>query len=129
MITLKAVLRANAASCIIFAAIFLLKPAGVASFLGGDTPAPEAVLLILGAILMFNGGHLLWASFKALPSKLLVLYFTAGDFLWVLASLGLVTMELWVTTEPGALATTLVAALIAVFGVLQIVKLRTLGQG
>jgi len=46
MITLKTILRVNAASCIIFSLIFLMNSTEVATFLERDTPAPEAVLMI-----------------------------------------------------------------------------------
>ena len=128
MNTLKTVLRANAASCIIFALIFLLKPTEVAAFLGRDTPAPDAVLLVLGVVLMANGFHLLWASVKPLPSKLLVLYFSIGDFIWVFVSISLVILGIWITTESGAAASILVAMMITAFGVLQIAKRKEIGN-
>jgi len=122
MITLKTVMRANATSCIIFALTFLLIPAEVATFLGRDTPVPETVLLALGIVLIANGFHLLWASFKPLPSKLLILYFSIGDFIWFFASTSLVILGIWITTESGATISILVAMMVAAFGVLQIVK-------
>ena len=126
MITLKTVMRANAASCIIFALIFLLKPTEAATYLGRDTPAPETVLQVLGVVLMANGFHLLWASLKPLPSKLLVLYFSIGDFIWFLASISLVILGVWITTESGAAASILVAIMVAAFGVLQIANRKKL---
>jgi hypothetical protein len=122
VITLKVVLRANAASCIIFALIFLLKPTEVATFLGGDAAAQEVVLLILGAILLVNGLHLLWASVQSLPSKLLILYFSIGDFIWVFASISLVIQDLWITTAPGVTVSLFVATMIGAFGGLQMTK-------
>jgi len=122
MITLKTILRVNAASCIIFSLIFLMKSTEVATFLERDTPAPEAVLLILGVILLANGLHLLWASVKPLPSKSLVLYFSIGDFIWAFASISLVMLNIWITTELGITASILVAIMVAAFGVLQMTK-------
>lgn len=124
MITLKTVLRANAANCIIFALIFLLKPMEVAIFLGGDTPAPEIALLVLGAILITNGFHLLWASIQSLPNKYLVLYFAIGDFIWVLVSISLVILGIWITTVSGTVASILIAMMVATFGFLQIAKIK-----
>jgi hypothetical protein len=122
MITLKKVMRTNAASCIIFALIFLLKPNEAATFLGRDTPAPEIVLLALGLVLMANGVHLLWASLKPLPSKFLVLYFSIGDFIWVFISISLAVLGIWITTETGTAASIVVAMMVATLGVLQIAK-------
>lgn len=126
MITLKTVLRANAASCIIFALIFLLIPIEVATFLGQGKPAPEIALLVLGAVLITNGFHLLWTSFRSLPNKYLVLYFAMGDFIWVLASSILMILGIWITTGVGIVASILVAIMVGTFGILQIVKRKKL---
>jgi len=99
-----------------------MKSTEVATFLERDTPAPEAVLLILGVILLANGLHLLWASVKPLPSKSLVLYFSIGDFIWAFASISLVMLNIWITTELGITASILVAIMVAAFGVLQMTK-------
>lgn len=128
MITLKTILRVNSVSCIIFSLIFLMKPTEVATFLERDTPAPEAVLLILGVILLANGLHLLWASVKPLPSKSLVLYFSIGDFIWAFASISLVMLNIWITTELGITASILVAMMVAAFGVLQMTKRKEMGN-
>lgn len=128
MITLKTVMRANAASCIIFALIFLLNPAATAAFLGGEIPAPDLVFLILGAVLMFNGLHLVWISSNPMPNKLWVLYFSFGDFLWVIATAVLLFSGIWLTTEIGMIASILVAAVVGVFGVLQMIERKKMGQ-
>jgi len=128
MITLKNVMRANAASCIIFALIFLFMPEAVASFLGGETPAPGWVFSLLGAILLFNGLHLIWVSTNPMPHKLWVLYFSFGDFLWVIATLILLVLGLWITTGVGIAASIVVAAVVGVFGVLQMVKRKAMGH-
>jgi hypothetical protein len=122
MITLKTVLRVNATSCIFFAIVFLLMPIEVATFLGGNKPAPELVLLILGLILLGNGLHILWASSRSKPNKYLILYFAMGDFIWVIMSLMLVSLGIWITTPPGIFITLLVAMMVGFFGVLQIVN-------
>lgn len=128
MVTLKRVLRANAASCIIFALIFLLKPTEVATFLSGDAPAQAVLLQILGVILMLNGVHLLWASVQELPGKLLVLYFSIGDFVWVFASISLVVSKLWITNVPGITATMVVATLVGTLGVLQMIERKNMSH-
>lgn len=122
MITLKTVLRGNAASCIIFALIFLLMPMQVATFLAQATPAPEFILLVLGTILLANGLHILWASFQPKPNEYLVLYFAIGDFVWVLVSIILISLGVWITTTLGTLLAILVAMMVGTFGILQLVK-------
>jgi hypothetical protein len=125
MITLKTALRANAASCIIFALIFLLIPLEVSTFLGGSTPAPETVFMVLGLTLMANGLHLIWTSLRPIPHKLLVLYFSMGDFIWALASIILISLEVWVTTESGIVAAGLVALMVAALGLMQITRIKS----
>jgi hypothetical protein len=125
MITLKTVLRVNATSCIIFAIIFLLIPFEVVTFLGGNKPAPELLLLMLALILLVNGLHILWASLQPEPNKYLILYFAVGDFIWVIVSVILVSLGIWITTTPGTFISLLVAMMVGGFGVLQIVKNKT----
>ncbi|WP_293751664.1 hypothetical protein [uncultured Paraglaciecola sp.] len=122
MITLKTVLRMNATSCIIFAIIFLLMSTEVASFLGQNKAAPELLLLVLGLILLTNGLHILWVSWQLKPNKYLVLYFAVGDFIWVVASIILVSQGMWITTTLGIFISLLVAMMVGTFGVLQIMK-------
>jgi len=126
MITLKNVLRANAASCIIFGLMFLWAPKEITLFLSADAPAPELVLFLLGAVLVVNSLHLIWASAQTSPNKLLVLYFSFGDLLWTVGSAILLIRSIWVTTIPGVIATILVSTVVATLGVLQLVKSKGL---
>jgi hypothetical protein len=122
MVTLKTVLRMNATSCIIFAIIFLLMPTAGASFLGKNKAAPELVLQVLGLILLTNGLHILWVSWQLKPHKYLVLYFAVGDFIWVVASIILVSLGMWITTTLGIFISLLVTMMVGTFGILQIMK-------
>lgn len=124
MITLKNILKANAASCIIFGLLFVWAPIEIATYLGGEDPMPELVLLTLGAVLMINGAHLIWASLQEEPNKFLILYFSFGDFLWAIGSAVLLLLGLWITTTIGIIATILIAVMVTLFGVLQIIKRR-----
>ncbi len=128
MITLKTVLRANAMSCIIFGVIFVLAPMAVAQFIGGNNPAPELALTVLGIILLVNGAHLVWASFKELPHKFLIMYFSIGDFLWAIMTVILVAFNLWITTLEGVIASLLIAVGVASLGVLQLFKRKAMGS-
>lgn len=124
MLSLKNVLRLNAASCLVFGVLFLLCSRGVALFLGGEAPAPADYIVILGAALILNGVHLIWTSTLRAPAKALILYFALGDFLWVAASLGLVWKALWITTFQGQMMTTLIAVMVGFFCTIQILKVR-----
>lgn len=124
MVTLKTVLRTNALSCIGFGLVFLCVPSAVAGFLSTENLVPKVMLIILGVVLIINGLHLAWASSKPMPSKSLILYFSIGDFLWVISTLLLILFGLWITTFSGIIATLLVSALVGALGVLQIINGR-----
>lgn len=128
MITLNHVMKANAVSCIAFGLIFLIIPSDVNMFLSTDMSAPKTILLILGAGLIVNGLHLIWASLKPRPSKLLVLYFSIGDYIWVLASISLLLLGVWITTTAGVITTLIVSTMVGVFGTLQIIKRKEIGS-
>ncbi len=114
---LKPILIANAASCLGFGALFLLEAGATATTLGS---VPVIVLQVLGAGLLVNGLHLLWAARQDQPSHLLVLYFVAGDAAWVLATLVLLASGIWITTTLGTILALSVAAFVAVCGLGQI---------
>jgi len=122
MISLSNVLKANAISCIGFGLTFLLFPELVGSFLSENNQAPSFVLTVLGIGLFINGLHLLWVSFKSLPSKFIVLYFSIGDYIWVFATSYLLIAGLWITTPLGIAITILVSAVVGTFGLLQMTK-------
>ncbi|MBD1584637.1 hypothetical protein [Pseudoalteromonas sp. S16_S37] len=128
MITLKAVLRANAASCLLFATIFALIPQHVSLFLSAEHRAPEYVIWILAGVLMINGLHLIWASLRQSPPKLLIYYFSFGDFIWVLLSITLICANTWVTSTQGRLFTLLVSAIVGIMGVLQLTLQKKTNQ-
>lgn len=113
--TLASLLRLNAASCLGFGLAFVLFPGAVSTFLG---TFPPVLIVWLGAILMANGVHLVWASLRQ-PPALEVRYFALGDFLWVALSLALVASGGWIATGPGAAATLAVAAGVGAMGALQ----------
>ncbi len=122
MVTLKQVMRANALSCIIFGFLFIVLPTDTALFLSTSNTVPTTALVILGVVLVANGAHLIWASLSQIPNILLVMYFSLGDFLWVIASSYLIFSEMWITSEQGIAAASTVAVLVGVFGVLQMQK-------
>jgi cytochrome bd-type quinol oxidase subunit 2 len=109
------VLYANGSSCLLFGALFLAWPAGVARFLGNP---PVWLIAVLGAGLILNGLHLVWAARRG-PGRKELLHFTLGDGAWVAATLLLIASGLWITTTPGILAALACALPVGTFGVLQ----------
>jgi hypothetical protein len=128
MLNLKHVMRANAISCLAFGVVFVLQPSLAANFLGGASPAPQLYILILGILLILNGLHLLWASRIPLPKKELILYFSIGDFIWVIASVVLMVSEVWITTTGGVFIASAVAVMVGLFGMLQMTSRKAMGH-
>lgn len=128
MLSLKNIMRANATSCLAFGVLFSLQPSITANFLGGTSPAPKLYILILGILLILNGLHLLWSSRVPLPQKELILYFSTGDFIWVIGSVGLIISGVWITTTEGMLLATAVAVMVGLFGVLQMTSRKAMGH-
>lgn len=95
---LTTVLRLNAASCIGFGLLFLAAPGATAAFVGS---APAWLVAVLGAGLVVNGLHILWAARRGAPSRRDVLYFAVGDAAWVIATAALILGGLWITTSTG----------------------------
>lgn len=122
MTALKTILRLNAASCIAFGALFVAAPHAVAAFLGVP-PAPELVIRALGVLLVLNGVHLLHTSLRVSPPRALVLYFSAGDFLWVAGTALLIAAGFWITRPAGIAAAVVVAAAVGGMGFAQVMAL------
>ncbi|MGB7320208.1 MAG: hypothetical protein WA822_06975 [Albidovulum sp.] len=113
---LKQVLRANAASCAFFGALFTFAGPATAEFAG--TP-PIPLLRLLGAGLLINAAMLVWTSLRAQPARLSVLAFALGDAIWVAATVALLIAGLWVTTASGIIWAVGIAAFVGACGVLQ----------
>jgi hypothetical protein len=114
--SLSHILRVNAASCLAFGVLFLSVPEAVAAFLGR---VPVWAVVPVGLGLIANGGHLLIAS-RRRPCRTEVLWFSAGDLLWWLASVLLVAFPWWVTTTRGQIAALSVASGVAFLGLAQL---------
>lgn len=129
MFSLKNVMRSNSASCLLFGTLFSVYPNDVANFLSNSSPAPKMLIFSLGLILVLNGLHLLWASQYHRQNQRLILYFSMGDFLWVIGSILLIFSGLWITSTEGKLASTFVAVLVGLFGAFQLgARSRLLAQ-
>lgn len=123
---LKTILRLNAGSCIGFGALFLTLPNSVAAFLG-TPPAPLWLVGVLGTALIVNGLHLLHTSRHSLPSKYVILYFSGGDFAWVLSTVTLVVSGLWINHLAGQIVALVVAAFVGAMGAMQMLTCRAAG--
>ena len=110
-------LRLNVFTCAVFGVVFLLFAPGVGAYLGAF---PPLLLKIIGAALLFHSAHLLLGSLRKeiLPGE--VYHFSAGDILWFLGSLILLVSTGLVTTPHGAIATIVVAVLVAGIGLAQL---------
>ncbi|MEP0354881.1 hypothetical protein [Paraglaciecola sp.] len=128
MLSLKNIMRANATSCLVFGGLFAMQANMVAEFLGGDSPAPQLYVLILGWLLILNGIHLFWESRTLVPKKSLILYFSIGDYLWVAGSATLILSGLWITTTAGVIVASVIALIVGMFGVLQMTTRKAMGH-
>lgn len=109
------ILNANAASCLGFGALFAVFSGPVAGFLGDP---PVWLVTVLGAVLIVNGVHLLWAARRG-PRRVELLYFALGDAGWVAGTTVLIASGTWITTGAGIAAAVAVAAVVGAFAVLQ----------
>jgi len=128
MITLSNIMKANAISCIGFGVTFLFLPEEVRQFLSANNQAPSIVFTVLGMGLFLNGLHLIWASLKPMPNKYLVIYFSIGDYIWVLSTSYLLVVGMWITSPMGIIVTLLVSGMVGIFGLLQMIKRKEMGN-
>lgn len=122
---LRLTMRANALSCLVFGVLLAFMPSRVGAFLSDDSPAPTIIICALGIVLLLNGTHLVWASNLAKPSKLLLTYFTAGDYAWVVASIIVLAADFWVTTTSGVITTVAVSVMVGLLGTLQLMSITS----
>ena len=119
MTRLRLVLMLNGASCVLFGLLFLFASSSVAAFLADRTPAPAAIILVLGAGLLINGLALLFFARSKSPNRRAVRFFSLGDLLWVLATFVLIGTGIWIDRAPGILAALAVAVFVGTVGWLQ----------
>jgi len=122
---LQKILLMNAGSCILFGVIFLFFPNQTDQFIGNSI---AWLIQLIGAILVFNGLHLIFASKRQKPVCPEVLYFVLGDFLWVLGTLVLIVLGVVITSIQGIVVSLLIAVMVGVFGYMQIVGYKSLCQ-
>ncbi|GLQ35663.1 hypothetical protein GCM10007939_19460 [Amylibacter marinus] len=110
------VLRANAASCALFGALFVIVGQASADFIGSP---PVWMLQVLGGGLLINAAALTWTSTQAQPHRFSVLAFALGDLIWVLATAVILAGGFWITTPGGITWAVCVAVFVGVCGALQ----------
>jgi hypothetical protein len=120
MTSLPTILRINAASCIGFGILFAVAPHAVAAFLG---TMPAAAIFALGLALIGNGAHLALASARRAIRPVEVVWFSAGDLLWWLATMALLAAGIWITSPAGIAAACVVATGVAGLGLAQLWRL------
>jgi hypothetical protein len=113
--SIPTVLRMNAASCLIFGALFVIATDSVVRFVGNP---PGIVLRIVGFGLLCNALCLLWSATRS-AERTSLLFFAYGDGAWVAATVGLIATGTWITTGPGITASLSVAAFVGFVGLLQ----------
>lgn len=114
---LRTVLFVNAVSCLAFGTLFVLAPQSVGSWLGST---PIGLLQIVGALLIANGAHLVFASMKGTLLPLEVLYFSAGDILWFIGCLALVGANVIVTSGASQVVSMFVSLGVLLLGLAQL---------
>lgn len=126
MTLLKTALLLNASSCIAFGAMFLLIGNSISTFIGN----PLGWLVpAVGAALLFNGLHLVLASRRSKPVCSEILYFVAGDLLWVVGTLVLVCFGVVITSAEGAVVALIIAMMVAVFAAMQVLGFKKVCSG
>lgn len=124
MFSTHSLLRANAASCLGFGGLFVAVPGLVSHFLS-QNPAPQMVVIAVGALLLVNGLHLLLVARAEQPETRWLIYFSLGDLAWVALTVGLIAAGTWITSSVGIVTSLAVAALVGFFGVAQLAVARS----
>ena len=81
---------------------------------------PVWLVAVLGAGLIVNGLHILWASRAGRPARAEVFYFATGDALWVAGTAVLIAGGIWITTPAGVAWAIAVAAWVGICGLVQL---------
>jgi len=121
---LKKVLGANALSCLMFGVIFTFWSTSSVVFISGENSL-DLLIRVVGILLILNGLHLISALVRKRLHKYEVLYFSAGDGLWVLGTVILIGMGWLITTPQGIVSAILVAIMVGIFGLLQFKAFRS----
>jgi hypothetical protein len=115
---LQKILLINSGSCLLFGVLFLIFPTQTSDFIGNSI---TWLVQLIGAALLFNGLHLIYASKRKNPICPEILYFILGDFLWVLGTLAFVLTGIVITSTQGIIVSLLIAVMVGFFGYMQVI--------
>lgn len=110
---LRLFLLANAVSCAGFGLLFLIFPTKSAAFIG--TP-PIALVGLTGAVLAINALLLAMTAWRWRDNVTLIWFFVLGDIGWVVATVLLLGLGLWIQGPAATTLAALVAALVGALG-------------
>jgi hypothetical protein len=110
---LRLFLLANCATCAGFGALFVSLPIEVAAFLG--TP-PTLLISLIGAVLIVNALLLALTAWRFLDRRIFVAFFVLGDAGWVLLTLALLGLGIWIDGTAAILVAILVAGVVGALG-------------
>ena len=113
---LKFVVLLNAISCIVFGSIFVLWSEATSQLLGDP---PRVLLQVLGWGLLANAGLLVATAVQSQPSRGSIKIFVAGDAAWIVGTVALLVLGIWITTYAGVAWSVCVAAFVGLCGWLQ----------
>lgn len=113
---LKSVVLLNAISCVVFGLILVLWSEGISQLLGDP---PRLFLQILGWGLLANAGLLVATAIQSHPARGSIMMFVVGDAAWVIGTVALLTLGIWITTSAGVAWSVCVAAFVGLCGWLQ----------
>lgn len=121
---IKIVMSLNALSCLLFGLIFSIFSNETTQYLSGSAEN-SFVFLIIGIGLIFNGLHLCLSIYRG-PRKIELIYFSVGDFLWVIATLAAIGFKFMILTTGGIAAACVIGLMVGVFGTLQLINVKSL---
>lgn len=126
MTILSRFMFANAASCLLFAGVFMTMTNPVSAFLGSF---PPQAVVALAAGLAINGIHICYAARRMVALRAEVVWFSLGDLVWWLATTILVSTGIWITSPQGQVGAMVVAMAAAALGVMQLASFSAIRQG
>jgi len=117
--TINDVLKINALNCLLFGALLVFMPEPISTFLSDTAIAPKLLLLSIGVGLNIYGLLMLWLANKNPVPQTPLLLIVVGDFLWVIATIIVIQLKLWITTINGITAAGVLAIFVGWLGWIQ----------
>ncbi len=114
--TINDVLKINALTSLLFGALFIFIPELTQSFLSDTEAMPKLALLSAGITMNTYGLLLLWLASKNPVPQTPLLWVVMVDLIWVLITIVVIQLDLWITTINGITAAGVVAIVIGWLG-------------